>query len=234
MNASERTAISGLFNSAHTSAVSPAWGSHVFPPGLPPRGDFYFRVSIYSFSMNTLPIPQTGEMLVICAPHAARETISALVAELALHGSLTVLDGGNRFQPYAVARLLRQRTADLNTVAKRLFIRRAFTCYQVLALLEGTPALRQPYLVLDMLTSFQDEHVRDDEAGRLLDACLRQLERLCRVAPLVVTLSPPPAARPGVPERAFLIEKLCARAGRLLMPEPLPAPATQLTLFGGS
>ena len=168
--------------------------------------------------MDILPTLQTGALVVVCAPHAAREAVSTLAAELALHGSLTVLDGGNRFQPYRVARLLRQQTADIDRAAKRLFIRRAFTCYQVLALLEGTPALRQPYLVLDLLSSFYDENVRDREAGRLLEACLVQVERLCRQAPLLVTLAP---AR--VPERAFLIEQVCARAGRVLVQEE-PAP----------
>ena len=176
--------------------------------------------------MNILPVLHTGALLVVCAPHAAREPVSALAAELALRGSLTVLDGGNRFQPYRVARLLRQQTVEVDRAAKRLFIRRAFTCYQVLAMLEGTPALRQPYLVLDLLASFYDEQLQAREAARLLEACLRQLERLCQLAPVVVTLAPP-----LVPERAFLLEQVCARAGRVLLPDA-PAPqASQPALF---
>jgi hypothetical protein len=168
--------------------------------------------------MNILSTLHTNSLTVVCAPHAAREQVSALVAELALHGSLTVLDGGNRFQPYRVAKLLREQTTQADSASKRLFIRRAFTCYQMLALLEDTPALRQPYILLDLLASFYDDHINEHEARRLLEACLNQVERLHQAAPIVVTLSPP-----VVEERAFLIEQVCARAERVLVPET-PAP----------
>lgn len=176
--------------------------------------------------MELLPALRPGGLTVVCAPHAASEPVSRLVAELALQGSVTVLDGGNRFQPYRVAHLLRQKTPDVIQAAQRIFIRRAFTCYQMLALLENTPALHQPYILLDLLATFYDDHVPAHEARRLLDGCLRQVERLGRFAPVVVTLAPPLTA-----ERAFLVEQVCARADRLLMPE-VPAPAeTQLPLF---
>jgi len=176
--------------------------------------------------MELLSALYPGALLVVCAPHAAREPVSRLTAELALQGSVTVLDGGNRFQPYRVAQLLRQKTVDVNNAAKRIFIRRAFTCYQMLALLEGTPSFRQPYILLDLLATFYDDHVPAHEARRLLDCCLRQVERLGQFAPVLVTLAPPLAA-----ERAFLVEMVCARAERVLMPE-MPAPTeTQTPLF---
>jgi hypothetical protein len=125
-----------------------------------------------------------------------------------------------------VAQMLRQKTPLVESAAKNIFIRRAFTCYQMLALLEGTPALRQPCLVLDLLATFYDEHVSEREARRLLAACLRELERLCRGVPVVVSLSPP-----LVPERAFLVEMVCTRADRLLTPEVPAVAETQLSLF---
>lgn len=176
--------------------------------------------------MDILPVLSPATLAVVCAPHAARETISRLTAALALRGQVTVLDGGNRFQPYRVAQVLRQKTPLVESAAKNIFIRRAFTCYQMLALLEGTPALRQPCLVLDLLATFYDEHVSEREVRRLITACMRELERLCRGAPVVVSLSPP-----LVPERAFLVEMVCTRADRLLTPEtPIPV-ETQLSLF---
>jgi hypothetical protein len=176
--------------------------------------------------MDILPTFHSGSLIVACASGAAREPVAQLTAELALRGPLTILDGGNRFQPYRVAQLLRQKTVDVNAVSKRIFIRRAFTCYQMLALLENTPALKQPYIILDLLATFYDEHVPTHEARRLLDACLHQAERLRQLAPLLITLAPP-----IVPERAFLVEMVCSRAERVLMQDvPVPA-ATQLSLF---
>jgi len=84
-----------------------------------------------------------------------------LIAELVLRGSVTVLDGGNRFQPYRVAQMSRQRTAEVNSATKRIFIRRAFTCTQMLALLENTPSLRQPYILLDLLVNGSDFRLVD-------------------------------------------------------------------------
>ncbi len=176
--------------------------------------------------MNLLPTFHSGSLIVACASGAAREPVAQLTAELALCGPLTILDGGNRFQPYRVAHLLRQKTADVNTASKRIFIRRAFTCYQMLALLENTPALRQPYIILDLLATFYDDHTPAHEARRLLDLCLCQVERLRQVAPVLITLAPP-----SLPERAFLVETICARAGQVLLPENTAPAETQLPLF---
>ena len=168
--------------------------------------------------MNILPAITTGSFTVVCAQHAAREQITSVIAELSLRGPLTILDGGNRFQAYRVAHLIRKQTPDVRAAAERLFIRRAFTCYQMLALLENTPSERQPYLVLDLLATFYDDHVPTHETSRLLDACLTQLERLRRAAPVAITLAPP-----QVEERAFLVERVCSKANQLFTLE-LPAP----------
>jgi len=162
----------------------------------------------------------------MCVPQAAREQVATLAAELALRGPLTVLDGGNRFQPYRVTQLLRQQTVQVDSAAKRLFIRRAFTCYQMLALLEDTPAFRQPYIILDLLATFYDDHINEREARRLLDACLLQVERLRQLAPVVITLAPPP-----IGERIFLTEMVCARTEHVLVQEALAPQVYQPVLF---
>jgi len=169
--------------------------------------------------MNILPALQPASLVVVYAQHAARDEITHIAAELALHGPVTVLDGGNRFQAYRIAHLLRRRTtAGVDAAARRLFIRRAFTCYQMLALLENTPSLAQPYLILDLLGTFYDDHVPDREAARLLDGCLQHIHRLCQFAPVAVTCAPP-----LLPARQFLVERVCAQAGEVFLEtEPLP------------
>jgi hypothetical protein len=154
--------------------------------------------------MNLPPLLKPSQMIVLCSPSAAREQIAALTAELALSGSVTVLDGGNRFPAYQAMRMLRRRTANIIPTANRIFLRRAFTCYQMLALLESSPALHQPYLVLDLLATFQDENIPVAEVSRLLDRCLAQLDRLRLEAPVIVSLAPQPG------ERLFLFERVCS------------------------
>ena len=68
-----------------------------------------------------------------------------------------------------------------------------------------------------MLATFYDDHVPTREASRLLEACLTQLERLRRMAPVAITLAPP-----LLEERAFLVERVCAQAATLFTLE-LPA-----------
>ncbi len=176
--------------------------------------------------MKLPPLFQPNQMIVICSPSAAREQIAALTAELALCGAVTVLDGGNRFPAYQIMRMLRRRTPNILPTANRIFLRRAFTCHQMLALLESTPSLPQPYLILDLLATFLDENVPTAEVSRLLDRCLAQLDRLRMEAPVILSLTPFPEG-----ERFFLFERVCARGDQMLQIEiPYPVIA-QPSLF---
>jgi hypothetical protein len=177
--------------------------------------------------MNLPPLLKPNKMIVICSPSAAREQVAALTAELALCGTVTILDGGNRFPAYQTMRTLRRRTANLLPTANRIFLRRAFTCHQMLALLESTPSLHQPYLILDLLATFHDENVPTAEVSRLLDRCLTQLDRLRLEAPVIVSLAPPHIHG----ERFFLFERIRARGDQLIDIE-IPYPViTQPALF---
>ena len=180
----------------------------------------------YTVGMDILTALHPGALFVIRAPHAARDAAALLIADLALRGPLTVLDGGNRFQAYRVAQYLRRQTTQVEAAARHMFISRAFTCYQLLALLENTPALRQPCIILDLLGGFYDDHVNEREVRRLLEACLRQVERLSQFAPVIVTLAPPVTE-----QRAFMIEQVCARSERVMLQEKPDQIAIQPALF---
>lgn len=176
--------------------------------------------------MELPPLLQPNKMIVLCSPSAAREQTAALITELALCGAVTVLDGGNCFPAYQIMRMLRRRTANILPTAERIFLSRAFTCHQMLALLENTPALHQPYLILDLLATFQDENVPTEEVSRLLDRCLAQMDRLRLEAPVIVSL-----ALHTNGERLFLFERVCARGDQLIQIE-IPYPLiSQPSLF---
>jgi len=168
--------------------------------------------------MDILPVLKTGKLIVLYSPHAAREESMHLIAELGLRGPVTILDGGNRYKPYQVATLIRRKTVEVNMVANRLHSRRAFTCYEVNTLLETTPPTSHTHVILDLLHTFYDDHVPTHEVRRLLDSCLKQIERLQLSAPMMVTLAPPLVA-----ERAFLLELVCQKTNEVLVKEePIP------------
>lgn len=176
--------------------------------------------------MNILPALKTGKLIVLLGPQAACHESMLLIAELGLHGPVTILDGGNLYKPNKVAVLLGRKVLDVSVPASHLFSRRAFTCHEMKTLLWSTPALHQPYIILDLLNTFQDDHVPVHEARRLLDICMGQIQRLQHVAPVVVTL-----ASTMVEERAFLIDIVCDKADQVFTLENENLEAIQPALF---
>ncbi len=161
--------------------------------------------------MNILPALKPGKIVIALG---ISTFIPALLAELALRGPVTVLDGGNRFPAYRIAHEIRRRSADVHRISKRILLRRAFTCYQVVHLLEGAPAMRHPYMILDLLTTFQDDQIQPREANHLLSFCLTHLQRLSVSAPVSICMEPF-----VVEEKAFLLENLCRQADELFFHE---------------
>ena len=172
----------------------------------------------YPVGMDDLPLPAPRSLTVLLTPDPGGDVLARFIAGLALRGPLTVLDGGNCFPGYRLLQYLRLQVPDPGPAARRIVVRRAFTCHQVLSLLEGTPSLPEPHILLDPLATFQDEQIPLAEAGRLWDGCLRQVERLQALAPVLAALAPP-----SRPERADFLERLLARADRLYAPA-LPDP----------
>lgn len=181
---------------------------------------------LYSVGMDILPVLKIGTWIALHAPDAASAESMTLIAELGLRGAVTILDGGNRYRPYRVATLLRRRTVDISAAANRLISRRAFTCYEMNTLLASTPSRQGPYVILDLLNTFYDDHVQLPEACRLLDLCLEQIGRLALSSPVVVTL-----ASPQTEERAFLLERVCQKADEIFLRQAPSSPPVQPALF---
>ena len=178
-------------------------------------GDLFRRINL-----GQLDETSPGWMLLV-GPRSLNATMLAVIARLGESGPLRVLDGGNRFNAYTVARAAHGRQDILD----RITVARAFTCYQVLSLLEDTPAIQIPFVILDFLSTFYDESVQVGERKRLLRACTLHLERLAGASGGAVSVHPP-----AVPSQAAveLLRLLQASAGEVYFiqsaapaPEPL-------------
>lgn len=156
-------------------------------------------------------------LIILVAPFAASRTMLAFAARLALYTPLRVLDGGNRFNAREVARLLRHLNApDLYRSLSGIQVRRAFTCYQMTALLEDTPPSSHPSLVIDLLDTFYDESAPLPERRSLAERCIQQLRNLSSLAPTVASVRPP---QPPNADPTGLLE-IIQNAGDLLwLPE---------------
>ena len=173
--------------------------------------------------MNELLAPTAGEVWLLHAP--PREAMLALVARLATEGPLLVLDTGNQFDAYKVARLIRRRTRQLDEALERVRVARAFTCYQVVALFAGLSAAPMPHVILDLPATFADESVSLAESRRLLEQTLHHVARLRHAAPLIISAGP---SRHG--RRAELLQTIADAADHLLAWES-PADAAPGKLF---
>lgn len=140
---------------------------------------------------SALALPLPNELLVVFGPHAGGARMLDLAARLALRGPLYILDCGNRSNMYHVARTLRPLTSDPAAMLKNIRLSRAFTCYQVLSLLEKLrPEAGIPVLILDLLSTFMDESVHLDESVMLFEKTLRCIQNASRVTPVVASAKP--------------------------------------------
>jgi len=164
--------------------------------------------------------PKTGSWILLVGPRSINTQLLIAIARLGEGGYLRVLDGGNRFNAYTVARAARGRPEVLNCIT----VSRAFTCYQVLSLLESTPAIQVPFVVLDMLSTFYDESVQVGERKRLLRSCINHLKRLERIAGGVVSVHPPSVPSVASQELWGLLQSSAADTYVVQPAAPAPEP----------
>ena len=157
--------------------------------------------------MNLLSVPTSNHLMLVIAPFAARTAMLDLAAQLAANGPLRVLDGGNQFNVYPVARAIRRQTSDLNAALQRIVLSRAFTCYQMVVMLDEAAAAPFPIptLALDLLATFYDENVTLVESQRLLRGCISRLHQLSQQTSVIVSVRPP---APICQERSVLLDQL--------------------------
>ncbi len=179
------------------------------------------------FTNALLPFetPLPPKRFLAIGAHALSERMLQLVSALALRQSVTVLDCGNRSNMYSVARLIRPYTADPVSVMRNIRLSRAFTCYQVLAMIQATARhpMSGPLVLLDLLATFLDEDVKLKDSQRLLAHSLNLLTQLSHQVPVVISTRPIPSIAEN---RDILLEDLKACAD-VCWEEPLSLPDSQ-------
>lgn len=168
--------------------------------------------------MNTLPDLVTGQVLLLVAPQAARPAMLALAARMAHSGPLRVLDGGNQFNAYRVAREVRRERLTGGDALNSISLARAFTCFQMEALLAVQTAAPTPLVILDMLATFYDENVPFREREWLLRRCSAHLARLRGRVAVAISARPPRAGQPDGLQLLAMLEEAADRVWQLETP----------------
>jgi hypothetical protein len=182
-------------------------------------------------TMRFSPLPATrGSYNLVIAPHAGVQMVIETTARLAVSSPVRLIDCGNRSNVYPITKVVRRLTTDVNTTLDRIHISRAFTCYQVLAMLSRSES-RMPTLVIDLLCTFLDEAIRFDESCRLLDRSIEELKRLSQTTPMLVTVKPLLAISA---ERISLLDAITQNATSVYQiedPDTAPVSELQPSLF---
>jgi hypothetical protein len=181
--------------------------------------------------MNELILPNSNKLYFVVGGGAANDRLLDLAAHLAIKGQLLILDCGNRANPLPLVRELRRLTYDPVRALANIRVARAFTCYQVTALLEGqaNQPIQQPVLFFDLLATFYDESLTYIEGRRLLEQSLRCMTHICQSAPLLASSRPPPAE---FPERKPFLELVCNQSDVLWLEEaPIVSQPEQLSFL---
>jgi hypothetical protein len=168
--------------------------------------------------MDFLTEPKAGGIGVLVSPRSGEDAgykaLLKVTAALALQSSVRVLDCGNRFDVYQIARLVRRQTPRLTETLNRISIARAFTCYQVVTLLEQTAVTPEPKIIIDLLATFYDENVSIVEGQRLLNIIIGRLKVMGRLAPILISVY-----QPHQPERTGYVKAICDIADHVLIHE---------------
>ena len=180
-------------------------------------------------------------LIILAAPFAASQTMLAFAARLAIRTPLPRFRWRQPFQcPRGGAPAAPAQCTRPVPVAGGIQIRRAFTCYQMAALLEDTPPSNLPSLVIDLLDTFYDESAPLAERRSLIERCMQLLHGLSSLAPTIASVRPPEPSRADptglleIVENAgdllWLPEEPVAAQGKRHQPAQSPAPP-QMTLF---
>jgi hypothetical protein len=139
-----------------------------------------------------------------------------LVIQCALSDSVWIFDAGNCFDPYQIIRQIRRQTPLVKSILERIQVARAFTCFQVVSLLEQTQISEGSVFILRLLTTFADEMVPLKDRLRLLSQVDDQIKRLSYCAPVTVSINIAWLERDPIMDWCL---RLRARAGKVLLPK---------------
>jgi hypothetical protein len=191
----------------------------------------------HSFDKILLQLTQVGLSAQLVSPKKVLfwgdrvEEISSYVAGwLAGKGiAVIVVDGANRFDPYMPSSFARKALIPPEKLLKNIRIARAFTCYQMAALMGeqltlllgrdgATELLQRPWVILlGPLPTFLDEDVPEREVRPLFERSLKKIEEMAlKGVPFLLFQSNPPSStlRKGgegrfmSSKRAYLMRRL--------------------------
>jgi hypothetical protein len=137
-----------------------------------------------------------------------------------LGSNVVFVDGGNTFQLYHIARLARLHRLDPKQTLERIYISRAFTAYQMTALvLEKLKETIKKYdaklaIISDIAGFFLDKDVKETEAHRVYSQVTAYLSKFAKENQIILVATYPPHQESR--RNNFLHTVTCGRANTVI------------------
>jgi len=186
---------------------------------------------MYAQGMNgisalTHDITKKRVLSLIITKGSARNSKIDLIHNLILAGPLFLLAADEWIPSFELPRMVRSKTVEVKQTLAHLYTVRASTCYRLLDTLSAIPAKGQPMLVLDILHTFFDSHMRLPSRLQVLRQCCNHLKRIARERPVMIMNQAMPE-----PEYEHFLPLLQSIALKTLYLEYGYEPIPQPTLF---
>ena len=147
----------------------------------------------------------TGDFALLHGSHAVTSLASLLCirAQLppqlgGLGSNVVFIDGANTFRLYQITRLARLHQLDPKQVLDRIYISRAFTAYQMAALIlnkleDAAKACNAKLVIIsDIAAMFLDKDVQEEEAKRIYSQVTIRLSNFAREQQAITVATYPP------------------------------------------
>jgi hypothetical protein len=182
------------------------------------------RLSLNIENVDSLfPYLTLGDFAVLQGSSAVRSIVNLLCvrAQLpyqlgGLETNVLFVDGGNSFRLYDISRIAQSHELDPRKVLERIFISRAFTPYQLTALIQeklqnAVKKYETKLVVLSNLAQlFLDKDIPKKEAQKIFLQITSYLRDFTRKNQIIIVATHPPYY--WSKNRMFFKEVLCARA----------------------
>jgi hypothetical protein len=133
-----------------------------------------------------------------------------------LSSNVVFIDGGNNFKLYHITRLAQIHHLDPTQALDRIFLARAFTAYQMTAILmERLNDAIEKYhakivIISDIAGLFLDKDIPDEEARRVFSQVVASLQSFVREKQIILIATYPP--RQNNPRSQYLQTVTCQKA----------------------
>jgi hypothetical protein len=193
--------------------VKPSLSQPVFPLSI--RG---VKEVFPGFALGDFAVLQGSSVLSLASLLSVKAQLPAQLG--GLQSSVIFIDGGNTFRLYQIAQLAQIHHLDPRKVLDNIYISRAFTPYQTVALIKDQlrDAIKKYnaklVIISDIAGFFLDKDVAEDEARRIFSQVTTYLSNFARETQTIVLATYPP--HDTTERNGFLHKLTCSKAGVVL------------------